>query len=634
MLCGTSIEFGGPFASRGAGLGLPFLARWARYPHSPVAAKSCSPGREPWVADELVRTEPRGGDTLPDRCRPHGAVHNLTRSTQGSRPGLHDFAPTGLYEYPAKTGPTGMRRPLILALLLSISVGLPLAAHAQNAAKPAAPVLLDEDKDGLPGASVGPSRAEIEDLIRAIGRDPVSPELVDRIDSVFRPRWASQRKFEDLRAAVADKTFLANMDMLYNEVNKEPGRAGTRALVYRAISVSAAPTIDALREHFRDDAEREAGNWKTLKGRVLGDEIGGKPIAGAVVTSVSGALARTDAKGEFTLKTRPAKAPFPLTITVEAPGRALTQYGFKWDDMADVQAEVFRIPPSVAFGGRVLDPQGKPIAGADLDLSISQDAVCRDGSLARNNFAGLIVMKARTDAEGRYAFRNVPPELEGRQAAGTFSVTHPKFLARSKQYAQNEWLGPGWDITLEPGCVITGTVVDDDGKPVAEAVVRAAFTTDGFVGANPPATTDAEGRFRFENLPKSFVNLTVLPKAHLSTPESVVTKPGEVVDVRIKVPKGEYITGKVIGTDGKPAANVVVGNPLVVEDFGRDQRRESSGNRSARTNEEGAFRLGPIRKGWYQISVLVEPPKIRASIKAEAGGEPVVIELKPDPKDQ
>ena len=524
-------------------------------------------------------------------------------------------------------------RPTLLALMLATSAASPPAAHAQKAAKPAAPALVDQDKDGLPGASVGPSRAEIEDLIRAIGRDPVSPELVDRIDSVFRPRWASPRKFEDLRATLADKTFLANMDILYNEVNKKPGRAGTRALVYRAISISAAPSIDDLREQFRDDADREAGRWKTLKGRVLGDEVGGKPIAGAVVTSVSGALARTDAKGEFTLKTRPAKTPFPLTITVEAPGRALTQYGFKWDDMPDVQTEVYRIPPAVAFGGKVLDPQGKPIAGADLDLWIAQDAVCRDGSLAKLNFATAIIMKARTDAEGRYAFRNVPPELEGRQAASSLTVTHPGFEGRSKQYAQNEWLGPGWEITLEPGCVLTGIVVDDDGKPVAEASIRATFNSGG-ISTFPAATTDAEGRFRFENLPAATINLMVRPREHLMANQAATTKRGEIVEVKIKTSPGEYLVGKVVDPDGRGVAGATVGwlQRLGEKENARPQPQAPS--KSATTNEDGTFRLGPVLKGRYKVTGLVESPRATATVEAEAGGEPVVIELKPDPKDQ
>ena len=521
----------------------------------------------------------------------------------------------------------------LLGLALAISAASSLAL-AQKAEIPAGLALVDDDKDGLPGASVGPSRKDIEDLIREIGRDPVSPELVDRIDSVFRPRWASHRKFAEARVRVADKAFLANMDMLYKEVNEKPGKADTRAVVYRAINIPFPPSIDELREQFRDDADREVAPWKTLKGRVLGDEIGGKPIAGAIVSSISGTLARTDAKGEFTLKMRAPKAPFPQTITVEAPGRALTQYGYKWDDLPEVQTEVFRIPPSVTFGGRVLDPKGNPIACAELELTIAAEAVCRDGFWARNNIVTVWIFRARTDAEGRYAFRNLPPELEGRQAAGNFTVSHPKFLGRTKQYARNEWLGPGWDVTLEPGCVLTGTVVDDDGKPVAEAVVQAAFNSDGFVGANKPETTDAEGRFRFAGLPKTFVNLTVFPKELIATPESVVTKPDEVVEVKIKVQKGEYITGKVVGADGKPAANIVISNTTVVDDLGRPQQLAPLRNRSVRSNDDGTFRLGPFRKGRYRFVVISTMPRLRKTVEVDAGGEPVVIELKPEPNDR
>ena len=519
----------------------------------------------------------------------------------------------------------------VLTMVVSISAGLPVA-FAQDAANPAAPVLFDEDKDGLPGASVGPSRKDIEDLIRSIGRDPVSPELVDRIDSVFRPRWASVRKFEDARTRVADKTFLTNMDMLHNEIHKTPGKADTRALIYRAISVPTSPTIDDLREQYRDDMDRETGTWKTLKGRVLGEEIGGKPIAGAVVSSVSGGLARTDGKGEFAMKTRAPKVPFPLTVTIEAPGRALTQYGFKWDDLEEVTTEVFRIPEAVSFGGKVVDPQGKPIAGADLELWIAQDAVCRDGSLAKLNFATSLTMKARTDAEGRYAFRGVPPELEGRQAASTFNVSHPGFEPRQKQYAPNEWLGPGWDITMEPGCVLTGIVVDEHGKPISGATIRAAYNAPVAIGGFPVQRTDANGAFRFENLPETTMNLSLLSGADLPTNEPATTKRGEVVEIKITVAKGRFVTGKVVDADGKPVADAQVGWLSFVEDGGKPRKGRSP--KMAATNEDGRFRVGPVSKGRYLVTAQTRSPKAVGTVEAEAGGEPVVIELKPAPNDQ
>jgi len=487
--------------------------------------------------------------------------------------------------------------------------------------------VLDEDRDRLPGAMVGPTRAEIEDLIRSLGRDPVTPELVDRIDSLYRPRCASQRIFSDLMRKLADKDLVARIDAVALEETKKP--ASTRALIFRLTSSADGEGVDALRLAFRDDREREEGTWKTVRGKVMEEGIGGRPISGAVVSGVPGVMTRTDARGNYTLKVRPPKGEFPLILTVEAPGYALTRSYIAWADMPESDTKDFRLPEAVPFGGRVIDGKGRPIAGADLDLSMHGEAVWRDGSERKANFNLTTTFKARTDEKGNYAFRNIPPDLPNRQAAISLNVSHPRFLPRQKPYAPNELLGPGWEITLEPGCIVSGVVVDEEGKPVANATVQVTYNP-GIM--SNPMTTDADGRFLFGNLPSAAVQVIVMSKSHLATTVAAQTRVGEPVDVKITARVGHFITGKVVGEDGNPVGVVLTLQVKPANGDARSLQGVSPGQRMTETKIDGTFRVGPMEKGKYVVTALVDPSRLTGVGEVEAGGAPIQIKLKSVPE--
>ncbi len=342
-------------------------------------------------------------------------------------------------------------------------------SETKNAPKALKVIVVDEDHDGLPGMRVGPSRQELEDLIRQFGRDPVSAELVDRLDGLFRPQWSAQRRFDDARRRMKDSEFVALIDQAAKEKTDKP--ADTRAFFYRAAIEFDGVDLETLKQAVRDDIARETAPRKTIRGRVV-DERSGKPIEGAVIASISGMMAKTDARGNYVLKTRPPKSTNPMSITVEAPGYALTQTYHTWDEMKDEVTDDFRLERAITFGGQVVDPVGKPIAGVIFDLWVHNEAVCRDGSMQKVNFNTTMTLRTKSGLDGLYAFRNMPPDLPDRQAVVSLTATHPEYESRTKNYAQNEELGPGWQITLMPGCVISGLVVDESEKPIPNANIR------------------------------------------------------------------------------------------------------------------------------------------------------------------
>jgi hypothetical protein len=130
--------------------------------------------------------------------------------------------------------------------------------------------------------------------------------------------------------------------------------------------------------------------------------------------------------------------------------------------------------------GRVIDEDGNPVAGA----------LVRPGHIYSLREQPAI---SKTDADGRFQF-----EMESKHVnpwLGFYAVTEDQTLLADTRIKFEEGVAaiPELTITLKPGRVITGTVVDQNGQPVEGATVAGVnqITYPNLV------TTDVEGKFRF-----------------------------------------------------------------------------------------------------------------------------------------
>jgi protocatechuate 3,4-dioxygenase beta subunit len=176
----------------------------------------------------------------------------------------------------------------------------------------------------------------------------------------------------------------------------------------------------------------------------------------------------------------------------------------------------FRLEPAVSAGGRILDEQGKPVAGARVQVRLpnvlkppkSDGRVRYDPWLAQGNDA------VTTDAEGRWRIETVPDQ-PGVQLA--LLVSHPDYVvvdgwtrpAAGADIETAKMLEGTATLTLKPGVIVRGRVTDPDGKPIKDALVvhgdqaYFGFLTSTFV-------TDKDGRFRLPALPPGRRSLTVI----------------------------------------------------------------------------------------------------------------------------
>ena len=216
-----------------------------------------------------------------------------------------------------------------------------------------------------------------------------------------------------------------------------------------------------------------------------------------------------------------------------------------------------RLESAATAGGRVVDEDGKPIAGAKVQVMMWDGAKPADGdgrvgydsSLATGSDA------ATTDAEGRWRIDNVP---NSPQAKLDLLVSHPDYA--SDQFWEESQKASGMTqamlrqgtatITLKRGIVVRGRVTDPDGKPIKDALL--AIGDRPYFSSQPSEfPTDADGRYRLPALPPGETTLTVIANGWASQLRKVNVQ-SELAPQDFRLARGKTIRLRIVDVAGKP----------------------------------------------------------------------------------
>ncbi len=314
----------------------------------------------------------------------------------------------------------------------------------------------------------------------------------------------------------------------------------------------------------------------TVKGRVLDSE--GKPLAGASV-SVGGDFSsrsntKTDSGGDFVVENC---QPGAQLVTVRAEGFAPDLKEIHPEDKPALQ---FRLGPGHTLRGKVVDQQGKPVAGATIAAETWRAHRSLDFRVGTGN-------------DGRFEWRSAPADVV------LYSLWKPGFMSRRQVSLAPDVAEQS--LTLNPVLVISGRVTDaSTGRPVPE--FRAV---QGLVSSNNPriswmvqeAAQFTGGRYTIKHDERYDGYAVRIEATGYKPADSRVFNPTEGTPTfdfaLVRAAPSDLLTGTVLRPDGRPAAGAEVAlatrdHPLL---FDMEQVRfgRSNGMSFAKTGPDGRF---------------------------------------------
>ena len=400
--------------------------------------------------------------------------------------------------------------------------------------------------DGKTGAPLG----GVE--VVAVKDQPSLAPIVDRFRGLFQ-----QGMFVDTRAPRRELgRAVSNPDGTFEIQGLPPGRVfldgrsdGWFVRTPAATRVASGEVVEGV--------ELRASPGGRLRGIVIGAD--GAPSPGASVSVRPGLNAFlgqitdrqyrwldtvTDDQGRFDIPGVPAGEGY--TVAATAPSIALEEVHGVSVRAGQVTALTVQAHQGAIVAGRVLDPEGDPVAGASVAmvyLDISRVLFSADG-----RSEPLV-----TDAEGRFRLEHV--------AAGRVAVVAAADDVAPSNIEELAVVDGGVydDVMLQlgVGAAVTGVVVDDQDQPVAGAEVEVR----PFERPNDPqflkmmlkvrrvtATTDASGRFLVRGMTGERLVIQASKRGYTTAIASGFEL--DDPDIVVRVQRGVTIRGRVVVGDG------------------------------------------------------------------------------------
>lgn len=302
--------------------------------------------------------------------------------------------------------------------------------------------------------------------------------------------------------------------MVFLSATGAVGRAGSPA--------SERPSSD--RAAASGDAAKPAAA-RTIRVRVL--DAQGKPLPGAMVRAgiwmndrepAANRHYQTDAAGNAEVQL--PKTFYIFRLWARKPKFAAMFANWEQGELAslnELPAEYnFHLEPAGTAGGRIVDEQGKPIAGARIQVILTRGSkpAHGDGRVRYERYLAEGKTEAVTDAAGRWHIDNVPndPRVELGVIALHRDFVSDEVMQHAKDAAgfTTAMLRQGTaTITLKRGVIVSGRVTDAAGNPIKDALV---FHGEGPYVPSPTedTATDGGGRFRLRALQPRQTTITVV----------------------------------------------------------------------------------------------------------------------------
>jgi beta-lactamase regulating signal transducer with metallopeptidase domain/thiol-disulfide isomerase/thioredoxin len=348
----------------------------------------------------------------------------------------------------------------------------------------------------------------------------------------------------------------------------------------------------------------------TVTGRIV--DASGRPVRGAravIGRSYSAGTmpaGTTNASGEFALE-RCAEG--PNIVTVQADGLAPELRDVRVGDR--LEPLVFRLQPGSELRLRVIDVQGKPVAGAFVFPQTWRGYHSID-------------LRSETDSEGRLTWRSAPPDIVLYDIGKTGFMSCRAFPLIASEREQV--------VTLRPKLMITGRVTDAaTGRPLPKCLIIEGV---GFLGsdqiswsrASASAVSGGEYTAPFEEPNHAmYVRVEALGYKPAVSRAFRPEEGGQRFDVALE--RAETLSGIVQLPDGKPAdgVDVVLATDAdqVLFQSGRLESRTTAPR--AKTGPDGRFAF-TVPKDDFLLIAIGEAGYADASPADFAKSEKIILQ--------
>jgi len=196
---------------------------------------------------------------------------------------------------------------------------------------------------------------------------------------------------------------------------------------------------------------------------------------------------------------------------------------------SDAQEIVITLEKEARVSGLVIDHNGRPVPGADVEFATGEPGWMRQVSSSK-------VPRTKADADGRFTLKGL---RGGAIKLFASAKDHAKSLETPVDVGAGEERG-GVVLTLRVGGRLTGEVFDG-GRPATSMLIQATLTVSADQSAG---LTDGNGRFAIEHLePGAYQIIAISTKARGADEDSGSLDPAAIMS-QIKMASAEIVDGQ------------------------------------------------------------------------------------------
>jgi protocatechuate 3,4-dioxygenase beta subunit len=246
-----------------------------------------------------------------------------------------------------------------------------------------------------------------------------------------------------------------------------------------------------------------------------------------------------------------------LLLVSRSDGFADTRLDWRPDRGERIPAEyTLRVARSVPISGKVVDPDGEPVANAVVGFNNQPDPASETRPQS-DDFGWPFWITETTDAQGRWRINRIA-ESAIRTIYG--GASHPEYVGSEFIFvtrapdAEKQLLAGTHTFKLGRAVMVRGTVVDSGGQPVPDAHVLVGQQGES---GRRETKTQSDGSFSVSGCKPGKSLLTAVADGYAAT--TLALDLGAQSDsFQLKLQHGRVLKLRIVGSNGNPVAKAIV----------------------------------------------------------------------------